>query len=221
MRRVIATFVTTLLLLGLMAVPAVAGVSTLDGPDPVFWLSDPEADVGVNGIEPGHAIDGASGTARVNKHGATISVHTTGLEPGHAYTMWVVYFNDQRQCEGGCGDDDFGNTGAGVVFGNGHVAGGSGKATFSARLHTGDGSDVLGPPPPPFAVAPYEASPHNEFHIVIRSHGPKIPGQVSQQISTFGGGCQTEVGPPPGVLADHPVPVEAGECGDVQLFIFS
>lgn len=75
--------------------------------------------------------------------------------------------------------------------------------------------------PPPFAFAPYEAGPHNEFHIVIRSHGPKKAGEVGAQIGTFNGGCEVEVGPPPESEDVFPVPEKSGECGDVQVYVFS
>ena len=88
-------------------------------------------------------------------------------------------------------------------------------------MNTGDGTDAIGPPPPPFAFAAYEAGENNEFHIVIRSHGPKIVGEVADQISTFSGGCTTEVGPPPEGIGDFPTPELPGECGDIQLYIFS
>jgi hypothetical protein len=216
------------LLISVMAAPAAAKTTNLDGPNPAIWLADPDG-IGEGDIETGDDVANASGSARVNSNGATIKVNTTGLEPGHTYTMWVVYFSDQTLCEdrtsgnAGCNGEDlpFVN-GGGVLFGNGQVAGGNGTATFTARLNTGDGADAVGnTPPPPFAFAAYEAGEDNEFHVVIRSHGPKIPGEVGEQIHSFNGGCDTQVGPPPEAPGNWPVPVEPGECGDVQLFIFS
>jgi hypothetical protein len=215
------------LLISVMAAPAAAKTTNLDGPNPAIWLADPDG-IGEGDIETGDDVANASGSARVNSNGATIKVNTTGLEPGHTYTMWVVYFSDQTLCEdrtsgnAGCNGEDlpFVN-GGGVLFGNGQVAGGNGTATFTARLNTGDGADVDDTPPPPFAFAAYEAGEDNEFHVVIRSHGPKIPGEVGEQIHSFNGGCDTQVGPPPEAPGNWPVPVEPGECGDVQLFIFS
>jgi hypothetical protein len=142
--------------------------------------------------------------------------------------MWVVYFSDSTQCEdrgtgnAGCNGEDLEFAGGGVVFGNGQVVGGSGKATFTARMNTGDGI-ISFPPPPPFGFDLYEAGDNNEFHVVIRSHGPKIAGEVGEQIHTFNGGCTTQVGPPPENPGDFdfPVPAAPGECGDVQLYVFS
>jgi hypothetical protein len=225
MRRIVLLGMTMALVV-LVASPLGASNNTsLDGPDPAIWLSDPERDVGDNGIEQGDPVAGSSGTATVNNNGATIKVKATGLEPGHTYTMWVVYFSDSAQCadrgsgNAGCNGEDLSFAGGGVAFGNGLVVGGSGNATFTARMNTGDG--VIGTPPPPFGFALYEAGDNNEFHVVIRSHGPKIAGEVGAQIHTFNGGCTTEVGPPPEGVGDFPTPEFPGECGDVQLYVFS
>lgn len=225
MRRTFVLLMTLGLLVGVLAAPGAAKTNVLDGPDPAIWLSDPEGDVGGNGIEQGHPVAGSSGTAKLNKGGATITVKATGLVPGHTYTMWVVYFNDQTTCVGACsGPDFFNGDGGGVLFGDGKVAGGNGTATFTARLNTGDNADEIvemPDPPPPFAGVAYEAGDNNEFHVVIRSHGPKIAGEVGPQLHTFIGGCDTEVGPqPPGTQGDFPVPSAPGECGDVQLYVF-
>ncbi len=213
MRRLLLLLMTMALLI-VSAVPASAGTTSLDGPSPAIWLSDPDGIDGVSGTEQGHAVVGSSGTAKVNNNGATIKVKATGLEKGHAYTMWVVFFSDQNDCDGGCNGADLGGAN-GITYGAGKVVGGSGNATFVARLSDGStGSRVPGV---------YEAGSNNEFHIVIRSHGPKIPGMVSEQIHEFGGGCAVdgEVGPPPEATGDFPVPALPGECGDVQLYIFS
>ena len=226
MRRLVILMLTAGFLVAAIAAPGTAATSTLDGPVPAIWLSDPEGDPGDIGIERGDPVVGSSGTARLNANGTTITVNVTGLEAGHAYTMWVVYFNDQTLCadrgsgNAGCNGGDLPFAPGGVVFGDGKVAGSSGTATFSARMNEGESADSLGPPPP-FAFGPYEPGEDNEFHVVIRSHGPKIAGEVAEQIHTFGGGCTTEVGPAPGQPGDFPVPVAPGECGDVQLYVFS
>lgn len=216
----------TMALLIVGAVPALAGTTSLDGPDPAIWLSDPDG-IDDGDIETGDPIANASGFAKVNNNGATIKVTATGLEPGHAYTMWIVYFNDQTECEdrgtgvAGCNGEDLAFVGGGVLFGNGQVVDEDGNATFTARLNTGTVAPAP-PPPPPFSFAPYEAGEENEFHVVIRSHGPKIPGEVSEQIHTYEGGCVgPDVGPRPEQPGEFPVPALPGQCGDVQLYIFS
>lgn len=163
---------------------------TLDRPSPAIWLSDPEGDAGVNGIEQGDPVAGASGSARVDANGATSQVKATGLVPGHTYTVWVVHFSDQTLSVDGCNGADLQVAGAGVLWGDGKIAAGNGQATFNARLSTGYGAEHIGqPPPPPFSFAAYEPGPGSEFHVVIRSHGPKIPGEIHSHLTQFGGGC--------------------------------
>jgi len=193
----------------------------LDGPSPAIWLSDPDGVDGDSGIEQGDPVVGSSGKATIKGHHAKIKVKAKGLEPGHAYTMWVVYFNDQKICIDGCNGEDFAAAGGGVIWGAGKVANHHGNATFKAKLTTGDGAGYVGDtPPPPFAFAAYEAGPDNEFHVVIRSHGPRIHGLVHEQLTTYGGGCEVNVGPRPEQIGDFPVPSAPGECGDVQLYAF-
>lgn len=210
MRRVILLLMAmTLLIVG--AAPASAATTSLDGPAPAIWLSGAEQD--------GPVVD-SSGSATLNSNGATIKVKATGLEPDHAYTMWVVFFSDRTNCDdlgsgnAGCNGDDLGGAN-GITYGAGAVVDESGNATFAARLRDGTAGSLV--------PGVYDAGANNEFHVVIRSHGPKIPGMVSDQIHSLDGGCDQEVGPPPENPAngDFPVPALPGECGDVQLYIFS
>ena len=220
MRRAILVLAAAALTAGL-AVPVIAHPSSLDGPDPAIWLSDPDGVDGVSGIEQGDPIEGAWGYTRIRHRSATIRVGATGLEPGHTYTMWVVYFNDSTLCVDGCNGPDLSVAGAGVIFGDGKVGRPDGTAVFTARLRNGAGAEYVGEtPPPPFAFAPFKAGENNEFHIVIKSHGPKIPGLVRQQLNSFGGGCEVSVGPLPEQVGDFPVPQAPGECGEIQLYVF-
>jgi hypothetical protein len=212
-----------IMLLALMMISgaALAGGTMLDGPNPAFWLSDPDGIDGNDGIEQGDPIEGSSGTATVLSNGAKIKIKATGLEPGHVYTMWVVYFNDSLKCDGSCNGPDLAAAGGGVIGGAGKISNGDGGATFVANLKNGDGAEHVGStPPPPFAFAAYEAGSNNEFHVVIRSHGPKIAGEVSNQLHSYSGGCEVNVGPRPEEGGDFPVPAAPGECGDIQLYVF-
>jgi hypothetical protein len=218
LRRRTSVFGIMVLALMMMSSTAMAHTVSLD-PDPGFWLSDPEGVDGVSGVEQGDVVEGGAGSATVSHNRARIKVKTTGLEPGHVYTMWVVYFNDSSLCVDGCNGSDLPVAGAGVIWGAGRIAEENGQATFVATLRDGDGAEYVGnSPPPPFAFAAFEAGPNNEFHIVIRSHGPTIAGEIRAQLTTFGGGCEVNVGPFPEQIGDFPVPAAPGECGDVQLY---
>ncbi len=134
--------------------------------------------------------------------------------------MSVVHFNNGTDCAAGeiapptnCGPLDFLAGLGGATFGDGKVVGGSGKATFTAHLKAGDA--------PSFAGAAYQPGESPDFHVVLRSHGPKLPGSAQIQGPDPFGGCLAEVGPPPGSAGpQYPIPANDGECGDVQLYIF-
>jgi hypothetical protein len=138
-------------------------------------------------------IEGASSTLRRTPNGISWTFKTNGLQPGHAYTVWVVVFNNPEACVGGCGLDDLARPGvdATLAYGGGHVVGPSGEATFSGHLQVGDTSGF--PLDSPFVGLPgqhlglvdaYKA----DIHLVIRDHGEVIPGQLSEQLHTFSGG---------------------------------
>lgn len=148
-------------------------------------------------------VDGASATIHRSNNGVTINVKTSDLTPGNAYTMWVVVFNDPGKCIDGCNGPDLGMANGDVMYGTGHVVGGNGKGNFSAHLSEGDVSGSVFPQPSLGLIDAQTA----EIHIVVRDHGPKIPGMVSEQISSISGGCgvnvcndeQFAIFPPPGL----------------------
>lgn len=137
----------------------------------------------------GEDIPGSSSTLVRTANGITGTAHTSGLQPGAAYTFWWIIFNHPENCSDGvCGVDDVvpfpGNADAGVslVYGGGHIIGGNGKSNFAAHLSVGDTSAAdFGPG----LLDPWKA----EVHIVLRSHGQPIPGMIDIQIGSFGGGC--------------------------------
>lgn len=125
-----------------------------------------------------------------NDKGFTVNLKTTGLTPGHAYTVWAVVFNNPDDCIGGCNGDDLDNNPlvvGDVIFIAGHVAGNNGKGNFSGHLNEGDVSGSVG-----FDIGLMDVD-EAEIHFVVRSHGAKIPGLVDDQISSVDGGCGINV----------------------------
>ena len=52
-------------------------------------------------------VAGASSTLLRTRNGVSIQLNTSGLEPGAAYTVWMVVFNNPAACSDGiCGEDD-------------------------------------------------------------------------------------------------------------------
>ena len=152
----------------------------------------------------------------------------TGVYPGYTYTVWVVVFNEPENCrtcdedgnvlgDGECGADDIfwcpGEAVVDVLYGGGNVAGSSGKIRIAGHRAEGDNSgsvytDIFGLGPWFGLIDPLGA----EVHLVLRSHGPKVPENMPAQIDSFDGGCTVNLEPPA-------VAVAVGECVDTQFAI--
>ncbi len=168
----------------------------------------PEDDIGFNARMSGESSPvyrfsdmGEVGTAYLNRNGNgfTANVMTTDLTPGYTYTLWAVVFNIPGECFEGCNEPDLENPDvmADVIYIAGFVAGNNGKGNFSGHLKEGDGSGSIFPDP--YGLIDKDAA---EIHFVVRCHGPKIPGEVDNQINTFEGGCETN------------------DCVDIQFAVF-
>mgnify|MGYP000176163377 CR=1 FL=1 len=166
-----------------------------------------------------NAVTGeVAGEARLvrNDNGITMQFEANDLIPSHTYTIWWVVWNKPENCAGSpCADTDFAlPVEVEVLYAAGHVVGGSGKGKFTGHLKVGDDSEsinaLFGLPP----AGGLQDAKAAEIHLVLRSHGPKIPGLVNEQISSYEGGCTTNF--PPFTA----IPAEEGECGDFEFAIF-
>ncbi len=165
-----------------------------------------------------------SATLHRTEQGITFNYKSNALTPGYAYTVWIVVWNRPLECgiPNACMEPDFGIAQfveVEVMSGGGHVVGNSGKGNFGGHLNAGDVSgsinELFGLPP---AGGLQEGNVFNaEIHLVLRSHGPAIPGEVHEQISTYAGGCDAPFAIPPFTA----IPDEPGECGDIEFAIFS
>jgi hypothetical protein len=142
--------------------------------------------VPVHVFPTGPDVPGASSTLVRSAGGVSIRLSTDGLAPG-AYSAWWVIFDDPSACVDGCGLDDLGV--ATGLYATGHVVGSNGKANFAAHLSVGDLSG-LDPSAPAIFAGPGLLHPFGaDVHLVIRYHGPAIPGRIPEQTGTFAGGC--------------------------------
>ncbi len=148
---------------------------------------------------------GASTLKRYDDH-VDFSIHTTGLEPGHAYTVWLVIFNNPDACSDECSQDDFppdvpgAQTGddepdpavaASSLWAAGTLVGADGTTSFFGRVEAGN-------PPGMVVFGPGLEDPMGaEIHMIVRSHGRALIGEVAEQISTSQGLC-TVTKPDPG-----------------------
>jgi hypothetical protein len=136
-----------------------------------------------------------------NDAGAGTTLHTTGLEPGSAYTLWWVVFNHPDKCLSRaaglrCGPPDLFNpdVDASLLYASGAVIGSTGEGTFESYRATGDTTGAEALPgmktPSPGLTQPRTA----EIRLVVRNHGPARPEYVEEQTHTMNGGC--DVGEP-------------------------
>jgi hypothetical protein len=108
-----------------------------------------------------------------NNNGITCVIHTSGLVPGDAYSVWWVIPED----------------GMLVFNATGGIAGDDGTATFAGHASTGpigpaDGAVVLFN-----GDGSFDQPRTDTVTVIIRHHGSPIPGMINQQTGTFNGGC--------------------------------
>lgn len=164
----------------------------------------------------GSFVRGSSATLRTSEDGAGFNIHTEGLNNGDAVTVWWVIFNHPEKCTHGvmgfrCGERDltpFGGSsavGSSVLYADGAVIRGSGGSNFNGFLNVNDASGAL--------FGNGLTNPQGaDIHFVVKTHGRIIRGLVSEQISTFGGGCNNA---PAGTGTSGP-----NTCEDLQFVVF-
>lgn len=201
-------------LLTLMAAP-VSGAPASHSTSPVFTIPAP-------GAPP--QVVGSSALVR-NDNGVSVDVETSELEPGHVATLWLIVANDPDDCEQGfpglsrCGPGDHlaGRGQMSVHYAAGRVVADDGTARYGAHLRVGDTSQALFEEEPGLLD-----SRRAEVIAVIKTHGPKIPDLVSEQLRTFAGGCADQR-TPPGLTARPGMLGRAGpnDCAEIQFSVHS
>jgi len=152
----------------------------------------------------GTAVGGGATLIR-SRQAVDVRIATSGLAPNAAYTLWWVVFNNPAACVGGCGADDVERpeVHASVINAAGFVTGTDRTANVTAHLEAGapvEGIEVL--------VGSGLERGHGfraEIHLVVRNHGPILPGRVAEQISRFLGGCDVFACADPQVAVFPPV----------------
>jgi len=90
----------------------------------------------------------------------------------------------------------------------------NGTADYGAHLPVGDTSLAL------VGDGPTDAR-GAEVILVLKTHGPKLPGLVPEQLHTFAGGCADQSDTPPGTpphLLGVPGP---NDCAEIQVSVHS
>jgi len=134
---------------------------------------------------PGNQVPGASSTLVRTKDAITMTIHTSELDPGAAYTVWWIIFNNPDNCVGGCGPDDLMRAGVdgSVLWATAHVIGNNGVGNFAAHLEEDN--------PPGFVIfgPGLQDAEGAEAHFFVRTHGQPIPSQIVEQRTIPNGGC--------------------------------
>ena len=107
-----------------------------------------------------------------NDNGVTCIINTSGLVPGDVYSVWWVIPDEVL-----------------ILNAAGGIAGADGTANFAGHLSTGsiapaDGSVVLSS-----GDGFFDQPRTDTVTVVIRHHGPPIPGGINQQKGSFNFGC--------------------------------
>jgi hypothetical protein len=208
----------------LVATPTVTSASATSATAPSATGSD--LVVSTTFIEKegeGTVVEGAESTLVRMPHGLYMTFKTVDLTPGEAMTIWWAIFNKPENCSDHvCGIDDVflvdeeGNrlkdeegaarpnlparaaTEFSLLRATGSVIDVDGRAEFRAHLPIADTQEVYFGPGLLNVMG-------SEVHLVLRTHGPAIPGGLYEQLNTDWGGC------PAGWPKDP--------CGDLQIAI--
>ena len=162
-------------------------------------------------------------TLHRNKNGITVNFKAKNLYPG-AYTLWWVIWNKPGECAdpGACLDSDFAMADlveVEVMYAGGHVVGNNGKGNISAHLNVDDASGSINEEF--FGLNSYGGLQAGntfgaEVHLVLRTHGPVVPGIVNEQINSYEGGCDDPLLYFPFTVYPNVI----GECADIAAAVF-
>ena len=131
---------------------------------------------GWNDLIPAPTPD-VHGTASLTRtdNGISMTFQTSGLPAGTAVTIWWIILGDAGTPVSG-------------QFAAGHIVGADGVASFAGHLAVGDRSGCFHPA---FPCAGLTDARGQTVILLARTHGPKDPGRVPDQIHTSEAGGPT------------------------------
>lgn len=142
-------------------------------------------------------VEGAWANLTRHNGGASYQFHARDLEPGNAYTLWLITVNNPEDCDGDVctGPELFEeDIDAQVTFGAGHVIGDNGQATFAGHVKEGPVDGWL---PDRSLDDAFEA----QFLFTLNDHGPALSEHLPGMIQTYRGGCSDD-SPFPGIFPE-------------------
>ena len=159
-----------------------------------------------DGFLPDDPVPGAYATLVRSHNGLTTNVHTSVVSGPGVYSVWWIIFNDPANCEFYLCTFDLPDL---IVNATGKIVPPRGLANFSASVGPGgpySGEVMIGDPGlsnPAGAL----------ITLVVRYHGPAIPGMIPQQLTYFLGGCPDGGAP----CVDEQIVFFPGDCSDACL----
>jgi hypothetical protein len=158
----------------------------------VWWLDNPSQ---VSGAE----VPQASSTLQRGYFSMTVYMHTTGLNPGHNYSVWWAVFQNPGACNDGCGDDDINAVvaggpnpaGIGVHFGGVFTAPPDGRISLSSRILEDTVESCTGAQPYAAVCSPLRDAATANALVFLVDNGPAAEG-VAPSIA-FDAGCRNLV----------------------------
>lgn len=144
---------------------------------------------------PARTIPGTEARLRTDSSGATMTLRTKGLAPGHVTTAWWVIMTNAAACSATpCPPEDVigraAEVGTQIVYADGVVNAADGTAKFAAYLPAGK-------VPTGWYAQDFNAPTRAEIHLVLNDHGPLIPDLAASMLTSYRGGCRDESLPPP------------------------
>lgn len=139
----------------------------------VFYISASSAFAGAT-IQHTPNVTLGNATAKLvrNKNGLSVSGTVYDLQPGETYTVWWIVLD----------------SGVLVLNASGGIANSGGELHFAGSLRAG--TYGVENHPRQVLIPGTMTDPSSAIVIFdVISHGPRIPGRVREQTSTFEGGC--------------------------------
>lgn len=193
-----------LLILTATALMLLSSVSIANG---YHSNKDRSTDSIVTSMVDGDLLDGTSTVVR-HKDNVSFNFNTRHLNPGNAYTLWIMHFDKPRKCLDSCACtlNDFSNpevTGGAIGAMAGRVADSHGQVSISNVVEYG----VLPTGPAQVLIPTPIKNKRSHFILVLRDHGTASsdPVVLEEQLSSWTGGCAAN-GCNDLVISDHASP---------------
>lgn len=136
----------------------------------------------------GLVADASASLVRTSS-GVSASLSTNGLQPDHAYTLWIAVVDNPAACPTNPCSPAVVNLDSEVegqtTYGGGHVVGASGRAGFAVHIPVGPIDGWL-----PHRV--FDNPMGAEVHLILNDHGPKLNDYMPDMIQTYRGGCSDD-----------------------------